>query len=245
MTATGARDSGAGSFFIACQDGGLDPRSVGAVVVAIDVIRATTTAITAAALGWRCWPVGSIEEVWALARRLDAPLLAGELGGRRPEGFDLQNSPSEVSAREERSRPLILLSTSGMPLVAAAARRGPTYLACLRNARASARQLAGEHRRIAILAADPAGRLRREDGLCAARVGAGLQAAGYTPEDEATAAILKRWSGATEDAIIGGRSAAYLESSGQHGDLEFVRAHVDDLDSAFVIDQGVVVGRAA
>ena len=56
----------------------------GWAVVAIDVIRATTTATTAVALGRRCFPVPSLEAAVPLAAQLDRPLLVGELGGTCP-----------------------------------------------------------------------------------------------------------------------------------------------------------------
>src|SRR5437763_8672169 len=90
-------------------------------VVCIDVIRATTTAQTAVALGRRCFPVPSIEAAVPLAASLDNPLLVGELGGSLPYGFHLNNSPARVAQREDVERPMILLSTSGTRLVADAA----------------------------------------------------------------------------------------------------------------------------
>ena len=236
---------GGGSFFIGCHQGVLDPRASASTVVAIDVIRATTTAITAAALGHRCLLVASTEEALARAAGLDSPLLAGEIGGHKPDGFDLQNSPVEVGEDDDRSRTIVLLSTSGTPLVVAAARAAPTYVACLRNAEATASHLSRRYPRIAILGADPRGRLRREDGLCAARVGAGLRAAGFEPEDSFTERTMQRWEKAPNTAILGGRSVRYLDSSGQIHDLDFILDHIDDLQDAFVISEDIEVVRAA
>jgi len=58
----------------------------GYAVVAVDVIRATTTAVTAVSLGWRCFPTPSLEAVGPLAARLDNPLLAGRWAGICPTG---------------------------------------------------------------------------------------------------------------------------------------------------------------
>src|SRR5213596_2458176 len=89
----------------------------GYAVVAIDVIRATTTATTAVALGRRCFPVPSLEAAVPLAARLESPLLIGELGGNMPYGFDLNNSPAALSLLRPDERPLILISTSGTQLL--------------------------------------------------------------------------------------------------------------------------------
>src|SRR5919199_845257 len=85
----------------------------GYAIVAVDVIRATTTAVTGVALNRRCFPTPSLEAAVPLAARLDNPLLVGELGGNMPYGFDLTNSPAALALRSDVSRPMILLSTSG------------------------------------------------------------------------------------------------------------------------------------
>ena len=71
-------------------------RYPGQAIVAVDVIRATTTAVTAVNRGHRLFVGASLEHATSLARKLDSPLLVGELGGNMPYGFDLQNSPSLV-----------------------------------------------------------------------------------------------------------------------------------------------------
>ena len=152
-------------------------------VVGIDVIRATSTAITAVAAGRRCFPVPTIEAAVPLAARLENPLLAGELGGNMPFGFHRQNSPAEMDTRVDLDRPVILLSTSGTRLLCEAAARGLTYAACLRNARATAEHLIAEHESVLLLAGESRGEFREEDRLCCGRIAAaadrrGLRAAG-------------------------------------------------------------------
>src|SRR5205085_2262035 len=108
------------------QDGASEPVAA-AATVCVDVFRATTTAVTAVVAGRRCFPAGSLEEAVPLAAALHRPLLVGELGGNMPYGFDLQNSPAAVAGRPDVWRPAILLSTSGTPLLIAAARTGRAY----------------------------------------------------------------------------------------------------------------------
>jgi 2-phosphosulfolactate phosphatase len=224
-----------GEFFIACHRDRPDPRIRGAAVVAIDVIRASTTAITAVAAGRRCLLAASPAVARRIATRTGNALLAGEVGGEMPPGFDLQNSPTEILALADADRPVVLVSTSGVPLMIAAVPLAPVYVASLRNARATASGLAGVHRRIAILGADRRGRLRREDALCAARIAGDLANRGYAAADAVTQHVLRRWGKAPDDALLGGRSDAYLRSSGQVRDLEFVLAHIDDLGDAYVV----------
>jgi 2-phosphosulfolactate phosphatase len=210
-------------------------------IVAIDVLRSTTTATTAVARGRRCFPAASIEDAVELASRLDHPLLAGELGGSLPYGFDVQNSPAEMARRDDAERPVVLLSTSGTRLICEAARRGPTYAASLRNVAAQARYLVSRHDRVRLLGADSRGEFREEDQLCCAWIAARLVDEGYQPGDESTERVLEEWAEAPLEAIVDGRSSGYLLDTGQRHDLDFVLTHVDDLDSVFPVAGDEVV----
>jgi 2-phosphosulfolactate phosphatase len=225
---------------IDCFRDDLGPVASDKAIVAIDVIRATTTAITAATLGLRVYPAGSIEHAVRLAADLERPLLAGELGGLQPYGFDMQNSPTQMQALQDRSRPIILLSTSGTRLVADAASHGSNYLACLRNAGAQASHLAAKQCDVLILGADSRGEFRAEDQLCAARIARVLLEHGYRVEGNASAEVLERFADARDDAFVDGRSARYLRDTGQEADLRFVLEHVDDLDDVFTVCDGMV-----
>jgi 2-phosphosulfolactate phosphatase len=228
------------SVAIDCFHEHLAPVGEDRVIVAVDVIRATTTAVTAAANGRRLYPAGSIEASVRLAADLDRPILAGELGGVQPYGFDLQNSPTEMEALEESSRPVILLSTSGTRLIAEAVQHGVTYLGCLRNVAALAAHLAAAGQDVLILGADSRGEFREEDQLCAARIAKALIGRGFIAADRATEEVLERWGGAPDEAVLSGASARYLRDTGQQADLDFVLEHVDDLDAPYIIEEGEV-----
>src|SRR4051812_35256458 len=81
-----------------------ESRRVGGAVVAVDVIRATTMAVTALAMGRRCYPAESIDAVLRIAQTLDDPLLAGEIGGEMPPGMHMNNSPAALAQRRDISR---------------------------------------------------------------------------------------------------------------------------------------------
>jgi 2-phosphosulfolactate phosphatase len=228
------------SVAIDCFHEHLAPVRPETAIVAVDVIRATTTAVTAVTLGWRVYPAGSIEAAVRLAADLDRPLLAGELGGVQPYGFDLQNSPTRMLELEQTGQPIILLSTSGTRLIAEAVRHGITYACCLRNAAAQARYLLAQDRDVLILGADSRGEFREEDQLCAARIARDLTQGGFDVADDPTHDVLERYADAPDDVILGGRSARYLRDTGQDEDLEFVLGHVDDLSDIFMVGQGEV-----
>jgi 2-phosphosulfolactate phosphatase len=206
-------------------------------VVAVDIMRATTTAVTTVWSG-RCLPVGSLEEAHDTAARLDRPLLVGELGGDLPEGFDLQNSPCTLESLSDLERPVVLLSSSGTRIFGEAAEASAVYAACLRNLTAQVAHLAANHPRVAMIGAGSKGEFRREDQLGCAWIAAGLLAAGYHADGEETSEVIERWRGAPVEACAGGRSAEYLRRTGQLEDLDFVLSRVDDVDAVFEFADG-------
>lgn len=216
----------------------------GWTVVAIDVIRATTTAVTAVATGRRCFPVPSLEAALPVAAVLDRPVLCGELGGNKPYGFDLTNSPAEISERSDVHRPVILLSTSGTQLIHNARSADALYLACLRNYSALIEHIARKGSRVAVIGAGTRGEFREEDQRCCALIAAGLVARGFTPEDELTELTINRWQDVSVDGWQESNSVEYLRRSDQLRDLDFILAHIDDLNAVFSVVDGEVVMHA-
>lgn len=207
----------------------------GYAIVTVDVIRATTTAISCVAAGWRCFPVPSIEHALPLAAKLHHPLLVGELGGNMPYGFDLTNSPAKLSTRPDMTRPIILLSSSGTKLIAESAGADAVYLACLRNWTATAKYLLERHQRVAVLGAGTRGEFREEDQMCCALIAGYLADHGFDCEDAQTREVIDRWKNAPMDGWMESKSVKYLRDSDQLDDLEFVRTHIDDLSAAFIM----------
>lgn len=234
------RANGSRTVVIDCFPESLARYRTGHAVVAVDVIRATTTAVTAVAGGWPCFPVASIEAALELGQRVENALLTGELGGHKPYGFHLSNSPAQLAALTGPSRPVVLLSTSGTRLLCEASRDEAVYATCLRNYTAQAEALVADHRKVAVVGAGARGEFRIEDQLGCAWIAELLIEAGYQPLG-GTAEIVERWSGAPVETIAEGNSAAYLRDTGQSWDLDFILDHVDDVPSAFRLDGGELV----
>ncbi|MDQ3757708.1 MAG: 2-phosphosulfolactate phosphatase [Actinomycetota bacterium] len=216
----------------------------GFAVVAVDVLRATTTAVTAVQQGRRCYPVASVEEATSLAARLARPLLVGELGGEVPSEFDIDNSPARVHCRNDVERPMVLLSTSGTRVLSEARKAEVAYAACLRNWSATVRHLVERHPHIAVIGAGTRGEFREEDQLCCAWIAGALLDRGYQARDERTAELVVRWRGLPAGAFDGNRSTEFLRSIGREDDLAFVLAHVDDIDQACRLVDGELVALA-
>lgn len=103
------------------------------MAVVIDVLRATSTIVTALAAGAEeIRPAASPEEVRTKLRRLEAArgsrdklLLGGERFGLKIEGFDLGNSPLEYTPETVGGRIILFSTTNGTrTLRRAAGRRG-------------------------------------------------------------------------------------------------------------------------
>jgi 2-phosphosulfolactate phosphatase len=212
----------------------------GYAIVAIDVIRATTTAVTVVAAGRRCFVAPSTEAAFQLAQTMENPLLVGELKGEMPCGFDMNNSPAALAVDADIFRPVVLLSSSGTALMYEAAKCEAAYLACFRNYSFAAR-FVRRHPQVAVIGAGSRGEFREEDQMCCAWVGAELVKAGYEPKDMRTLEIIERWRGVPPIACANGNSATYLVGTGQAQDLEFILAHVNDLDAAVVLKRDEVV----
>ena len=218
-----------GQVVIDCFPESLARYGAGWAVVAVDVIRATTTAVTAVAAGRSCYPAPTLDAALELAAGLERPLLVGELGGGMPFGFDLNNSPAALAGRTDLERPVVLLSTTGTRLLRRTSPGQAVYAACLRNLGAQVARLAGRHERVAVIGAGARREFRDEDQLACAWIAAGLVEAGYRPS-RLTAELIARWRGAPIEAVARGASADYLRRSGQLEDLEFIVSHIDDLD---------------
>jgi len=213
----------------------------GYAVVAIDVIRATTTLATGMASGRRCYVAPSVESALARVARLEHALLVGELGGEIPCGFDMTNSPTRLALRSDVDRPIVLVSSSGTQLLHNARCCEAVYVACLRNHEAVADHVAHRHARVAVIGAGTRGEFREEDQMCCAWIAERLLERGYAAHDSSTEAIVTRWQGAPVEACLVSKSIDYLARSRQLDDLDFVLSHVNDLAEVFALDNDEVV----
>lgn len=218
-------------------------------IVVVDVFRFTTTVTTALNLGRRVYPVLDTDQAFVKGANLNNPMLVGELGGNMPYDFDMTNSPAEIATRTSTSqqshRPMVIVSSSGSQLLLNAHGSEEVLVACLRNYSAVARYAAGRHSRVAVLGAGTHGQFRREDQLGCVRVAEQLVSMGFVPETDETSALISKWGAANLENLRQGRSAAYLERTGQSRDIEFTLSHIDDLSivPALVDDEIIIANK--
>ncbi len=158
--------------------GELRPDEVaGACVFVIDVLRATTTMCAALHHGAKAIiPVTGIDEAREVAARFagERPMLAGERGADPVPGFDLGNSPGEMTAAAVAGRLLVMTTTNGtraLRTVAAAASVHPLAAVNFSAAVQRARSVWRDGGTVMVVCAGIVGGPSREDAYCAGRFG--------------------------------------------------------------------------
>jgi 2-phosphosulfolactate phosphatase len=147
----------------------------GRTVVVIDVLRATTTICHALAAGATAVvPCLEIGEARAKAKELTGPsVLGGERQGRRIEGFDLGNSPTEYTEASVGGRTVIFTTTNGTRAMHRAAEAADILIGAFANRAALVRELRSCER-VDLLCAGTHGAITAEDCLLAGAVVEGL-----------------------------------------------------------------------
>ncbi|GAA4709928.1 2-phosphosulfolactate phosphatase [Brevibacillus fulvus] len=138
----------------------------GRIVVVIDVLRASSTIVTALASGFASViPVDSAERAWQL--RSPATVLAGERFCEKIPHFDCNNSPTELLARSDRGKQLVLTTTNGTRAIEQARLAHAVLIGCFLNASATIRHALSYQRDITLLCAGTRAQFALEDGLAA------------------------------------------------------------------------------
>ncbi len=166
------------------------------LAVIIDVFRAFTVECHAFARGARTiLPVAGIDEAFALKRAHPGALLVGERGGRRCEGFDCGNSPSQLEAFDVRGRAVVHTTSAGTQGVANATGAEEIVGASLVNAAATASYILSRAPKAVSLVCMGLDGVREtdEDTLCAEYIAALLR--GESPDISAEIARLRETSG--------------------------------------------------
>jgi 2-phosphosulfolactate phosphatase len=113
----------------------------GDVAIVIDVVRATTTLAVLFDRGCaRVFVAGDIPSARDFAvEHPGSYLLAGEVGGLRPPGFDFGNSPVELSTADLAGREIVFSTTNGTRALHACVGAGAILAGSLRNGQAVCR----------------------------------------------------------------------------------------------------------
>ena len=144
----------------------------GRAIVVVDVLRASSTIVTALDNGARAViPAADLGETGRLAAMLDADvsLVGGERGGVPVAGLTVGNSPLEYGPEAVGGRTVVLTTTNGTPAITLGRKAASVAIGCFLNARAVVAHLraaldAGQP--VTILCAGHEGRVSLEDTIC-------------------------------------------------------------------------------
>jgi 2-phosphosulfolactate phosphatase len=153
-----------------------------AMVVVVDVLRATTVMVRALAAGCLAViPCSEIDEATAVASSLPAgtALLAGERGGLPIPGFDLGNSPAEFTEEACAGKTLVMSTTNGTRAIVASLEAKRIYIAAFNNLTATVDEISVKFQRrdrapLHIVCAGTEGFISLEDSLLAGALAARL-----------------------------------------------------------------------
>lgn len=146
------------------------------VAVVIDVLRATSVMTIALANGAdRLITCRQISQASRIAETISpAPLLCGERGCRKIDGFDLGNSPAEYDRATVEGRSLVLTTTNGTAAIEAAAAANRVVVASFLNLSALIQSIADADN-VHLICSGTEGRITAEDALLAGAILSGCQ----------------------------------------------------------------------
>jgi len=203
----------------------------GKPVIVVDVLRATTTIVTALVHGAKAViPAAASDEAARIAQNLErgGVLLAGERRFERIGGFDLGNSPGEMVPEVVAGKTLVMSTTNGTPAIQAADAGAPVLIGAAVNFSAvvaRAQPLIGEHGEISILCAGREKGFALEDAYAAGRFAQALIPPGARRRvdlnDAAVAALelIKRYGDRWKRAVSASTAARDLSAKGYKDDV--------------------------
>jgi len=211
---------------------GVTPQDVGEKpVVVIDVLRTTTTVVAAMANGAKAvLPSAGQDEALRHVTNLerDAVVLAGERKLERIEGFELGNSPLEMTGEAVQGKTIVMSTTNGTPAIVAAGSGEPVIIAAVTNfsaAVARAREAFEKSQEIVILCSGREKMFALEDAYAAGRFVRALvpgnirRSADFNDAAIAALELVRRYGEKWKRAITASAAARELRARGFKADL--------------------------
>ncbi|MFD2248209.1 2-phosphosulfolactate phosphatase [Pontibacter ruber] len=202
----------------------------GKAVVAVDVLRATSTMVTAFAHGAAdIIPVMQLEECRTFGEK--GCLTAAERDGIKAEGFDLGNSPFGYMNGNIEGRTIAITTTNGTRAIRLSEEADEIIVGSFLNLQAVAQHLKELQLDVLVVCAGWKGKFNLEDTLFAGALVERLQYE-FESENDATLASLYLYHTAKADLLAFLRQSSHvrrLENLEIHKDIEFCLRH-DEYD---------------
>ena len=218
-------------------------------VVVIDVLRASTSIVTALSNGAKeIIPVATVEAAVKISANLfgDVTLLGGERNGKVIEGFSLGNSPFEYTEERVRGKSIVFSSTNGAKALAKARYAKEMAVCGFVNMAVVVDFLLANPRDVVILCAGNNGMFSIEDSVCAGMLvdrltGGKGESAEFTLLDGARAAraLYKGFSRSILKMLKTSDHGTFLQGIGFGDDLP-VCAGIDTIPKLPLLDGTVI-----
>lgn len=176
-----------------------------AIVVIIDIFRATSTITTALHNGAkRVIPVATVAECIAMGNSIAGSITAGERDGRIAEGLQYGNSPAEYPAAFVKDKTIVLTTTNGTRLLHMVTGAAEILIGSFLNLSALCSYLALRNKNVLLGCASWKDRVNLEDSLFAG-------------------AVVHRLQGLMEIHDDSARMARHLYESSQGNYIDFLK----------------------
>jgi len=154
-------------------------------VVVLDVLRATSTMVTAVMNGAiKVIPVVEVDDAVAVMRTLDRKeaLIAGERNALPLPGFDLGNSPLEFTREKVRGKTVVISTTNGTSALQAVKNANRVLVGALINKTALAQAIVRYGEDVCIVCAGTGGKFSADDIYGAGAIISALKEQGVSVE---------------------------------------------------------------
>jgi 2-phosphosulfolactate phosphatase len=198
----------------------------GKAVVAVDILRATSTIVSAFAHGAAdIIPVMRLEECKAYSEK--GCLIAAERDGVKAEGFDLGNSPFAYMDGNVEGRTIAITTTNGTRAIHLSLDATEIIVGSFLNLQAVVDHLKELHLDVIVVCAGWKGKFNLEDTLYAGALAERLQN-DFSFENDATLASIHLYQASKNDLVGFLRQSSHvrrLENLEIHKDIEFCLLH--------------------
>jgi 2-phosphosulfolactate phosphatase len=215
-------------------------------VLIIDVLRASTTIAYALHNGCKdIIPSNSIDKAIELSKKIgrDSALLCGEREGKKIEGFDLGNSPSEYETEKIKDKTLIFATTNGSKAIVKAATAKSLIVGSFINFQSAFNYICSNSNDLAIICSGKLEKFSIEDAVCGGLfVNAFLERGSYELNDAAIAS-LKLYEAHKDDILEMLKKSShgkYLIELGFEMDLQLC-SELNSLNIVPLLNQGRLV----
>lgn len=210
----------------------------GKTVIVIDVLRASTTIVTALKNGAKeIVPVATVEFGVKISGGMfgGQTLLGGERNTKKVEGFALGNSPLEYTSEIVSGKTIILYTTNGSKAIVKAKFAGNLYVCSYLNLGAVAEQLIKTGADFEILCAGKSNTFSLEDSVCAGS----LIRRVMKNNNELTLTDTARVTMSLDESF--GKDPLEMLKETEHGKLLLQNGFEDDLKYAAGVDTSDVI----